>query len=112
MRRARCVASSRDTPGRIQIAVESARGGAPAGAPAGAIAGASAARASRAKGDMPEPTAAAPAPARTARLLPVWPAGGCISNRRRLPMASKRELIEPHKGDKRYARRDEQGRFT
>ena len=24
----------------------------------------------------------------------------------------KRELIEPHKGDKRYARRDEQGRFT
>lgn len=27
-------------------------------------------------------------------------------------MASKRELIEPHKGDKRYVRRDEQGRFT
>jgi hypothetical protein len=25
---------------------------------------------------------------------------------------SKRELIEPHKGDKRYARRDENGRFT
>lgn len=25
---------------------------------------------------------------------------------------SKRELIEPHKGDKRYARRDEDGRFT
>lgn len=25
---------------------------------------------------------------------------------------SKRELIEPHKGDKRYARRDEEGRFT
>lgn len=25
---------------------------------------------------------------------------------------SKRELIEPHKGDKRYARRDAQGRFT
>jgi hypothetical protein len=25
---------------------------------------------------------------------------------------SKRELIEPHKGDKRYARRDEQGRFN
>jgi len=25
---------------------------------------------------------------------------------------SKRELIEPHPGDKRYARRDEQGRFT
>ena len=25
---------------------------------------------------------------------------------------SKRELIEPHKGDKRYARRDESGRFT
>lgn len=27
-------------------------------------------------------------------------------------MPGKRELIEPHKGDKRYARRDEQGRFT
>jgi hypothetical protein len=27
-------------------------------------------------------------------------------------MASKRELIEPHKGDKRYVRRDDQGRFT
>jgi hypothetical protein len=27
-------------------------------------------------------------------------------------MASKRELIEPHKGDKRYVRRDEQGRFA
>ena len=27
-------------------------------------------------------------------------------------MASKRELIEPNKGDKRYARRDAQGRFT
>jgi hypothetical protein len=26
-------------------------------------------------------------------------------------MAGKRELIEPHKGDKRYARRDEDGRF-
>jgi hypothetical protein len=25
---------------------------------------------------------------------------------------SRRELIEPHKGDKRYARRDEQGRFN
>jgi hypothetical protein len=25
---------------------------------------------------------------------------------------SKRELIEPHKGDKRYARRDAQGRFS
>ena len=25
---------------------------------------------------------------------------------------SKRELIEPHKGDKRFARRDEKGRFT
>lgn len=24
----------------------------------------------------------------------------------------KRELIEPHKGDKRYVRRDEQGRFV
>lgn len=24
---------------------------------------------------------------------------------------SKRELIEPHKGDKRYERRDEQGQF-
>jgi len=25
---------------------------------------------------------------------------------------SKRELIEPHKGDKRYARRDASGRFN
>jgi hypothetical protein len=25
---------------------------------------------------------------------------------------SKRELIEPHKGDKRYVRRDSQGQFT
>ena len=24
----------------------------------------------------------------------------------------KHELVEPHKGDKRYIRRDEQGRFT
>jgi hypothetical protein len=24
----------------------------------------------------------------------------------------KRELIEPHEGDKRYVRRDEQGRFA
>jgi hypothetical protein len=27
-------------------------------------------------------------------------------------MAGKRELIEPHKGDKRYVRRDAQGRFS
>ncbi len=27
-------------------------------------------------------------------------------------MGRKRELIEPHPGDKRYVRRDEQGRFT
>ena len=26
-------------------------------------------------------------------------------------MPSKRELIEPHEGDKRYVRRDEKGRF-
>lgn len=26
-------------------------------------------------------------------------------------MPSKRELIEPHKGDKRYVRRDARGRF-
>jgi hypothetical protein len=26
-------------------------------------------------------------------------------------MAAKRELIEPHKGDKRYVRRDDAGRF-
>ena len=25
---------------------------------------------------------------------------------------SSREIIQPHKGDKRYARRDEQGKFT
>jgi len=27
-------------------------------------------------------------------------------------MAARRELIEPHKGDKRYVRRDESGRFV
>jgi hypothetical protein len=27
-------------------------------------------------------------------------------------MSRKRELIEPHDGDKRYIRRDERGRFT
>lgn len=27
-------------------------------------------------------------------------------------MASKRELIEPNEGDKRYVRRDEDGKFT
>lgn len=27
-------------------------------------------------------------------------------------MAGKRELIEPHKGDKRYVRRDAAGRFS
>ena len=27
-------------------------------------------------------------------------------------MPAKRELIEPHKGDKRYVRRDAKGRFT
>ncbi len=26
--------------------------------------------------------------------------------------SSKRELIEPHEGDKRYVRRDEDGKFT
>ena len=26
--------------------------------------------------------------------------------------SGKRELIEPHKGDKRYVRRDENGRFS
>ena len=26
-------------------------------------------------------------------------------------MTANRELIEPHKGDKRYVRRDERGRF-
>ena len=25
---------------------------------------------------------------------------------------SKREVIQPHKGDKRYARRDKEGQFT
>lgn len=27
-------------------------------------------------------------------------------------MATKRELIEPNEGDKRYIRRDEEGKFT
>lgn len=29
-----------------------------------------------------------------------------------MDMAGKRELIEPHKGDKRYVRRDPEGRFS
>jgi len=29
-----------------------------------------------------------------------------------MQMAGKRELIEPHDGDKRFVRRDEQGQFT
>jgi hypothetical protein len=28
------------------------------------------------------------------------------------PMARKRETIEPNEGDKRYIRRDEEGKFT
>ena len=28
-----------------------------------------------------------------------------------MPQTSKRELVEPNKGDKRYVRRDDQGRF-
>jgi hypothetical protein len=35
-----------------------------------------------------------------------------LSIRERFCMATKRELIEPHKGDKRYVRRDDQGQFT
>jgi len=27
-------------------------------------------------------------------------------------MATKRELVEPHEGDKRYIRRDDEGHFT
>ena len=27
-------------------------------------------------------------------------------------MAGKRELVEPHKGDKRYVRRDDEGKFS
>jgi hypothetical protein len=27
-------------------------------------------------------------------------------------MSGKRQIIEPHKGDKRYIRRDDQGHFT
>ena len=27
-------------------------------------------------------------------------------------MVQKRELLEPHKGDKRFVRRDENGKFT
>ncbi|HET7717523.1 MAG TPA: hypothetical protein VFK86_18015 [Bauldia sp.] len=27
-------------------------------------------------------------------------------------MSARRELVEPHKGDKRYVRRDERGRFN
>jgi hypothetical protein len=32
--------------------------------------------------------------------------------REEVKMARDRELIEPHKGDKRYVRRDDSGRFT
>ena len=32
--------------------------------------------------------------------------------RRGLTMSRKRELIEPHPGDKRYARRSSEGQFT
>ena len=31
--------------------------------------------------------------------------------RERFAMIARRELIEPHQGDKRYVRRDEKGRF-
>jgi hypothetical protein len=31
---------------------------------------------------------------------------------RRKPVAQKRELIEPNEGDKRYIRRDAEGKFT
>ena len=34
-----------------------------------------------------------------------------LSKRREPKMAGKRELIEPHAGDKRYVRRDDKGRF-
>ena len=30
---------------------------------------------------------------------------------RKGPVADKRELIEPHEGDKRFVRRDEEGKF-
>jgi hypothetical protein len=36
---------------------------------------------------------------------------GCAPKEEERAMASKRELIEPHPGDKRYVRRDEKGRF-
>jgi hypothetical protein len=36
----------------------------------------------------------------------------CKLSERENSMAIKRETIEPHKGDKRYARRDESGHFT
>ena len=35
-----------------------------------------------------------------------------VSEYREEDMPHKRELIEPHAGDKRYVRRDDQGRFT
>jgi hypothetical protein len=34
----------------------------------------------------------------------------CTAGEQKMP-ARKRELIEPHAGDKRYVRRDDQGRF-
>ena len=36
----------------------------------------------------------------------------CTSSFAEVPTMAKRELIEPHKSDKRYARRDEGGQFT
>jgi hypothetical protein len=41
-------------------------------------------------------------------------AGGCSANdtEESVMTARKRELIEPHKGDRRYARRDATGHFT
>jgi hypothetical protein len=35
-----------------------------------------------------------------------------LPNSKEAKMAGKRELIEPHKGDKRFVRRDDQGRFN
>jgi hypothetical protein len=34
-----------------------------------------------------------------------------VESNQEVPMADERELIEPHEGDKRYVRRDHEGKF-
>ena len=46
-------------------------------------------------------------------MAPILPLNlGLVTHFRGGSMAGKRELIEPHEGDKRYMRRDESGQFS